>query len=161
MSSLGVLADHHRLVSCLAITTYLCWLRHSPSPDKKDYFVCLLTLAFLSTTVWVFSLAIPHGMHFVVSTHPCFFWVICHPNRTLPLKESKQKPQNRLSLFPTARPYPLLPLTHDPPFLYWLGTGWWCLGFAHTPLLRTSKACPLLMRLPCFEGSSVHSVTHL
>ena len=97
-------------------------------------------MAFLSTTVWVFSLAIPHGMHLVVPTNPSFFWVVCHPSRTSPPKESKWEPQNRLSLLPTTRPYPLLPLTHDLPPLYWLGTGWWCLGLARAPLPCTSKS---------------------
>ena len=71
-------------------------------------------MAFLSTTVWVFSLAIPYGMHLVVPTHPHFFLVVCHPNKTFPLKELEQEPHNRFSLLPTARPYPPLPLTHDP-----------------------------------------------
>ena len=101
---LGVLADHHRFVSCLAATTYLCQPRHSLSPGKEDYFVCLFTVTFLSTIVWVFSLAIPHGMHLVVPTHFSFFWVVSHPNKTLPPKESEQEPQNRLSLLPTAKP---------------------------------------------------------
>ena len=151
----------HWFVNCSATTTYLYWLCHSPLLDKEGCFVYLFTVAFLSTTVWVFSLAISHGIHLVVPTHPSFFWVVCHPSRISPPKESEWEPQNRLSLLPTTRSYPLLPLIHDPSLLYWLGTGWWCLGFVHTPLLRTSKACPLLMRLPCFEGSSVHSVTHL
>ena len=99
-------------------------------------------------------------MHLVIPTHPYFFWVVSHPSRTLPPKESEQEPQNRLSLLSTARPYPLLPLTHDPPLLYWLGTGWWCLGFARAPLMCTSKVCSLLMRLSWSEGSSVHSATH-
>ena len=52
-------------VCCPATTIYLCWLCHSPLPDKEGYFVCLLTVAF--------SLTIPHGMHLVVPTHPAFF----------------------------------------------------------------------------------------
>ena len=72
-------------------------------------------MAFLSTTVWVFSLPIPHGIHLVIPTYPYFFWVVCHPNRTFLPKEPKREPQNRLSPFPTVRLYPLLPLTHDPP----------------------------------------------
>ena len=35
-------------------------------------------------------------MHLVVPTHLSLFWVICHPNKTLPPKELKQKPLNRL-----------------------------------------------------------------
>ena len=99
-------------------------------------------------------------MHLVVPTYSCFFWVVSHPSRTLPSKESEQEPQNRLSLLPTAKPYPLLPLTHDPPLLYWLGTSWWCLGFARAPLLCTSKACLLLMCLSWFGGPSVHFAAH-
>ena len=40
-------------------------------------------------------------------THPYFFWAICHPSKTFPPKESKQEPQDRFSLLPTARPCPL------------------------------------------------------
>ena len=99
-------------------------------------------------------------MHLVVPTHPYFFWVVCHPNRTFPLKEPEQEPHNRFSLLFTARSYPFLPLTHDPPLLYSLGTGWWCLGLAHALVLCTSKTCPLLMRLPWSRGLSVHSTVH-
>ena len=115
MSGLSVLADHHWFVSYPATTTYLCWSHHSPLPDKEYHFIFLLTMAFLSATVWVFSLAIPHGMHLVIPTHPCFFWVVCHPSRTFPPKEPEQEPQNKFSPLPTSRPYPLLPLTYDPP----------------------------------------------
>ena len=104
----------HWFVNFPATTTYLCWLCHSPLADKEDCFVFLLTMVFLSTTVWVFSLTISHGIYLVVPTHPSFFWVVCHLSRTSPPKESEHEPQNRLSLLPTAKPYPLLPLTHDP-----------------------------------------------
>ena len=99
-------------------------------------------------------------MHLVISTHLYFFWVVSHLSRTLPPKESEQEPQNRFSLLPTARPYHFLPLTNDPPLLYWLGTGWWCIGLTRALVLCTTKACPLLMHLPWFGGSSVHSATH-
>ena len=49
-------------------------------------------------------------------------------------------------------------MTHH--FLYWLGTGWWCLGLTHAPLLCTSKTCTLLMLLSWSGGSSMHSTTH-
>ena len=103
--------------------------------------------------MWVFSLAIPHGMHLVVPTHHSIFWVVCHPSRTFSPKKFKQEPQNRLSLLPIARPYPLLSLTHDPPLQYWLGTSWWCLGLVRSLLPCMSKACLLLMRLPWTGGS--------
>ena len=92
-------------VSCPTTTIYLCWLCYFSLLDKEDCFVCLFIVAFLSTTVWVFSLVIPHGMHLVVPTHYFFFWVVCHL-KTSPPKESEQEFQNRLSLLLTAKPYP-------------------------------------------------------
>ena len=92
-------------------------------------------------------------MYLVVLTHHSFFWVVCHPSRTFPPKKFKQEPQNRLSLLPIARPYPLLSLTHDPPLQYWLGTSWWCLALVRSLLPCMSKACLLLMRLPWTGGS--------
>ena len=142
----------HWFVSYLATTIYLCWQCHSPLLDKEDYFIYLLTVAF--------SFAIPHGTHQLVPTHPFFFWVVCHPSRTSPPKEYEGVYQNRLSLLPSARPYPLLPLTHDPPLLYWLGTSWWCLGLACAPLPVHTKACLLLMRLLWSGGSFVHYVAY-
>ena len=103
-------------VSYLATTTYSLWLCHSPLPDKKNYFICLFIVAFLSTTVWVFSLAIPHGMHLVFPIHHSLFWVVCHPSKTFPLKEFEQELQNRLSLSPHHQTMPSL--TSDP----WLTT---------------------------------------
>ena len=96
----------------------------------------------------------------MVPIHPCFFWVVSHPSRTLPPKESEQEPQNKFSLLPTTRPYPLLSLTHDPPLMYWLGTGWGCLGLAFAPILCMSKACPLLIRLPWSGELFMHSASH-
>jgi len=91
LSGLGIHADYYWFVSCPAITAYLCWLLHSPLPDKEDYFVYLLTVAFLSATVWVFLLPIPHSMHLVVPTHLYFFWAVCHPSKTFPPKELERE----------------------------------------------------------------------
>ena len=49
-------------------------------------------------------------------------------------------------------------MTHH--FLYWLGTGWWCLGPARALLLCMSKTCLLLMRLPWSGGTFAHSAAH-
>ena len=114
MFGLGVLADQHWFVSRSASTTYLRWLCHSLSPDKEDYFVHLFAMALLPTTVWVLSLSIPHGMHLVVPTHPCFFWAVCHPNRTFPQKSLSRNPRIGFPLSPSPD-HTLLPLTHDPP----------------------------------------------
>ena len=138
----------------------LTCVNYATSHYKENYFVCLFTVAFLSITVWVFFLAIPHGMNLVVPTNISFFWVVCHPSKTFPPKEFEWEPQNRLSLLPTVRSYPLLPLTHDPPLLYWLGTGWWYLSLMRAPLPCVSKACLLLMRLPWLKGLSVCFVAH-
>ena len=108
----------HWFVNYLATITYLCCPCHIPLPNKENYFVCLFTVAFLSETRWTFSLTISHGMHLAIPTHLSFFWVVCHPSKTFPLKEFEWKSQNRLFLLPTAKPYPLLHLTHGPPLLY-------------------------------------------
>ena len=115
MFGLGVFANPYWFISYPATITYSCWLRHFPSLDKEGYLFIFFTIAFLSATVWVFSLPISHGMHLVVPAHSCFFWVVCHLNRTFPPKEPEREPQNRLSPLSIARPYPLLPLTYDPP----------------------------------------------
>ena len=147
-------------VSCPTTTTYLCLLCHSALPDKDNCFVCLITVTFLSTTVWLFSLAILHGMHLMVPTHPSLFWMVCYPCRTFSLKEFEWEHQNRLFLLPTVRPYTLLPLTYNPPLLYWLGICWWCLGLMRAPFPCMSKACLLLMRLSWTGGLPTRSATH-
>ena len=89
----------------------------------------------------------PPSMHLVIPTHLFLFWVICHPSRIFPQKSLSGNPRIGFPLLPTAKPYPLLPLTHYPPLLYWLGIGWWCLSHVRAPLLCVSKTCLLLMRL--------------
>ena len=73
--------------TCRPLLVRLCQLRHSPSPEKEDYFVCLFAVAPLPVAVWMLSLSIPYGMHLVVLSHPCFFWVVCHSSKTFPPKE--------------------------------------------------------------------------
>ena len=68
--------------------------------DKEDHFVYLSVVAPLPAMVWVLSLSIPHGMHLLVPTYPCFFWAVCHPSRTFPPKELEQESQNRF--FPSS-----------------------------------------------------------
>ena len=117
-------------------------------------------MVFSSGKRWASSLTIPQGMHLVVLIHPSLFWVVCHLSRTFPPKEFERELQNRFPLLPTTKPYPHLPLTHNPPLLYWLGTGWWCLGLARAPLLCMSKTYLLLMHLPWSGGPFVHSAAH-
>ena len=67
LSGLGVLADHHWFV-CMPLL----------SLDKKKklfyLFVCHDNLSCYG--LGAFSLPIPHGMHLVVPTQFCFFWVV-------------------------------------------------------------------------------------
>ena len=111
MSGLGVLADH--LLVCQSLSHHHLPMLAVP-PDKEDYFVCLLAVAFLYATVRVLSLSlpIPYGMHLVVPVHPCFLWVVCHPSKTFPLKSLSRNPKIG---FPLSLPldYALLPLTYD------------------------------------------------
>ena len=87
-------------------------------------------------------------MQLVILAHVCLFWEVCHPSRTFPPKELERELQNRLPLFPTARPHPLLPRTHGQPPLYWLDTGKWCLSLVCAPLPYESIAFLAFMRLP-------------
>ena len=116
-------------------------------------------MAFLSTITWVFSLYpswhAPSG-----SNSSLLLLGGKSSQQDIAPKESKQEPQNRLFILPTARLYTLLPLTHNPPLLYWLGTVWWYLCLVRALVLCTSKACPLLMHLSWSGSSSVHSATH-
>ena len=93
---------------------------HSLSLDKRKLFclfVCRGTLSCYGLDA--FSLPIPYSMHLVVPIQLCFFWVVYHPNRTFPSKESKQEPQNRYSPSPhrqTTHSY-LWPMTSPCPIL--------------------------------------------
>ena len=156
MFGLGVLADQHWFVSRSASTTYLRWLCHSLSPDKEDYFVHLFAMALLPTTVWVLSLSIPHGMHLVVPTHPCFFWAVCHPNRTFPQKSLSRNPRIGFPLSPSPD-HTLLPLTHDPPPPVLVGYRLMkyghcaCLTFACVQKLPATHALAVVWRLVCIS----------
>ena len=88
-------------------TTIGPFVCHSPSPNKRKLFclfVCRGTLPCYG--VGAFSLPIPHDMHLVVPTQLCFFWVVCHPSRTLPPKEPKQESQNRFFPSPQRQTMP-------------------------------------------------------
>ena len=93
---------------------------HSPSLEKRKLFclfVCRDTLSCYG--VDPFSLPIPHGMYLVVPTQFCFFWVVCHPSRTLPPKEFEQESQNRFFPSPHHQTIPsyLWPMTSPCPIL--------------------------------------------
>ena len=97
-------------------------------------------------------------MHLVISTHISLFWVVCYPSKIFPQKSLSENPRIGSPLLPITKPHPLIPLTHGPPFLYWLGTSWWCLSLMRAPFPCVSMACLLLMCFPWPEGLSVHFV---
>ena len=80
---------------------------HSSLPNKRKLFclfVCCGTLSYYG--LGAFSLPIPYDMHLMVQTQFCFFWVVCHPSRTLPLKEPEQEPQDKFFPFPHCQTIP-------------------------------------------------------
>ena len=93
-------------------------------------------------------------MHLAILAHIFLIWVVCHPSKTFPPKELEWKPQNRLPFLPSARPHPLLPLTCDPPPLYWLGTSRWCLSLIRAPLPYEFIVFLAFMRLSLPAGLS-------
>ena len=123
---------------------------HSLSPNKRKLFclfVCRDTLSCYG--VGAFSLPIPYGMHLVVPTQFWLFWVICHPNRTLLLKEPKQEPQNRS--FPSphhqTKSFYLWPMTSLCPILagYRLVRFGPCTCLSSMPWLTCTIYCPFLL----------------
>ena len=97
-------------------------------------------------------------MHLVIPTHlPSFGWYFI-PTGHFSQKSLSENPRIGSPFLPTARPYILLPLTHGPPLLYWLGTSWWYLSLVCASLSCVSMACLLFMHLPWPGGSSTHLV---
>ena len=85
------------------------------------------------------------GMHPTVPPQTCLFWVVYHPNRTYLPKGLGQESQIDLFPSPHHQTIPPLPLTSGPwshHVLYWLGTGWWCLGLTRASLSNLSKSLP-------------------
>ena len=56
------------------------------------------------------------------------------------------------SPLPTIKPCPPTFGSRLHHVLYWLGTGWWCLGLAHASFPCVSKIYLLVIRLPWFGG---------
>ena len=119
-------------------------------------------MTFLPAMVWVLSL--------FLSLMACTWWFqfifTSFRQYVIPTGHFLQKSLSRnlkigfLLSSPSNHAFSYLwPMTHH--LLYWLGTGWWCLGLARAPLLCMSKTCPLLMRLSWSRGSSAHSTAPL
>ena len=100
--------------------------------------------------MWVLSLSlpIPHGMHLVVPTHPCFLWVVCHSSMTYPPKELEQEPRIGFSFSPPPD-HTLLPLTHDltTSCIGWVQAGdVWALCVFHFHVYPKSAYCSRVRR---------------
>ena len=124
----GHATSHYQTKSLIL---FACSLWHS-HPDKGRH---SLSLSLTACTSW-FQLIFPS-----------FGWYVI-PAKYFPQKSLNENPKIGLPLLPTIRPHPLLPLTHGPPLLYWLGTSWWCLSLMCAPLSCVSMACLLLTHFP-------------
>ena len=138
-----VLAMPHTIHRQRVLFLFSCSPWHSHL-DKDGHFLLLSPMACTSWFQPIF---------------PFFGWYVILA-RHFPQKSLSGNPKICSPLLPTARPYPLLPLTYGSPVLYWLGTSWWCLNLVRVPLPYVSIACLLFMRLPWPKGSSAHSTTH-
>ena len=103
-------------------------------PDKGWVSLLLTPIA----CIWWFQLIFPF-----------FGWYVI-PVGHFPQKSLNGNPD--FSLLPITRPYLLLPLTHGPPPLYWLGASGWCLSLVLALLPYESMACLVFMRLPLLTG---------
>ena len=117
----------------------VCWLHHSPFPNKITCLVSYLSsflfhpngkgLSYLTTYLY--------GMYQVVLAHTYLFWVKSHPSRTFPQRSLGGNSIIDPVFLPIAKPHPLNTLTRGPPPMYWLGTSRWCLG----PLCTLYSVC--------------------
>ena len=85
-----------------------------PSAKQKRLFCLFACYGFFYPLQCVCSLSvsIPHGIHLVVPTHHCFFWVHFIPTGHFPQKCLSKNLRIGFFPLPTARP---CLLTHDPP----------------------------------------------
>ena len=99
----------------------MCWLHHSPFPNKITCLVSYLSLFF----------HIPYLDKDQASLLPtsmeCMKWF----QRSL-----SGNPKINPLFLPTTKPHRLNTLTRGPPPIYWLGTSKWCL--VHAPLCLSS-----------------------
>ena len=139
----------HWSVGRSTITTTLCWLRHVPFLDKRVllYFIalrdiplwirvgCFLLLTPIACTKWFKFIFSFFGWYVIIAGH-------------FPQKSLSGNSRIDFALLPIARPYHLLPLTHGPLRMYWLGTSGWCLSL----VLLHSHVSPWLVCSSCVYG---------
>ena len=97
-----------------ASTTYLCWLCHSPSPDKEDYFVRFFVVAFLPATMCVLSLS----LSLMACTQGFQLILTSFGRYVIPARHFSQKSLSRNLrigfLLSSSSNHTFLPLTYDP-----------------------------------------------
>ena len=124
----GNATSHYQTKSSIL---FACSPWHS-YPDKGGH---SLSLSLMACTYWFQLIILSFGWYVIPAGH-------------FTQKSLSGNPRIGSPLLPTARPYPLLPLTHGPPLLYWLVTNWWCLSLMCASLPCVSMACLLFMHLP-------------
>ena len=78
----------------------------------------------------------------------------------LPQRSLSENPKIDSLFLPTARPYPLNPLTCGPPPMYWLGASRWCLGplcMLHSVWICFFLAFTPFLLSPCLFDSIVRA----
>ena len=102
-------------------TITLCWLHQTSFPDKNGL-SCLLPLFVFTTLLWIRIKPLPHLplWHASSGSSSCLLLLgempsqhNISPQRSLSGNHKIDSPLN-----PTARSYPLIPLTHGPPPMY-------------------------------------------
>ena len=128
---------------------------------RQRVLFCLL--AYPSIPIWIRVAILSHYLSWHASSDSNSFFIFLGwyviPARHFPQKSLSGNSRIGSPFLSTARLYPFLSLTHGLPFLYWLGTGWWCLSLVCAPLPCVSMACLLFMHLLWPEGLSAHSAS--
>ena len=149
----SLLTTYWSSVVQLPLLTYTGCAAPLCQTKKAILFVCLPWLFYPLQCVWSLFLYL---LWHAPSTHPCFFWVACHPSRTFPPKEPEQEPHNRFFLSPHRQT--MSSLISDPwpttSYIGWVQAGGaWVLRVLHL-------LCLLPMHLPWSGDWSVRSVVH-
>ena len=133
LSGLDVLADHQ---DCATSTL---------ARQRRVCFVPLYTATFLPATVLMLSFSTLRACTQRFLLKLAFFRQSIIPAGRTSQKRLGQKLQIDIFPSPHHQTIPPLPLTSGPwphHVLYWLGTGWWCLGLARASLSNLSKSLP-------------------
>ena len=118
---------------------------HSLLPDRgRFHFPLYRNTSFLPRYKWFLSLSLKACTQRFPLKLASFGWSIIPAGRTSQKGLGRNRKIN-LFPFPHHQTIPPLPLISGPwphHVLYWLGTGWWCLGLARAFLSDLSKSLP-------------------